>query len=381
MHINGPEQGKLSKAIQSAFPNQMKLGPAIRNQLDDDFNAYVVNWGTYPDSVNELIAQYNARYKIGSLVSSLLNENPTNEKLLGFAWRHQIIKRPAGAAGQFSPDDDSLERMLEPNRGFTDVGEMLRRMGQIVNCVCQISVPVSKGIEYGTGFLIGNSTVLTNWHVVKNVQETNRRQVKILFDYRTAPDGTTLSPGVPFQLVDRDDWLIDHSPYDVDGDTKLRSLEEDIKLDRNPEMLDYAVLRVAGEPGANPVGPKQSATGEARGCLPLDEAVDIPTDLNSMLWCFEHPYENGQSRPLQCDANKPGLLGINPNRTRVWYTINTLGGSSGSPIFTGKLQLCALHHAGGKDWPAPGQYLFNRGIPLVTIRKLLEKRGKISEIR
>jgi hypothetical protein len=380
MHINGPEQGKLSKAILSAFPNPMKLGPAIKSQLDDDVNNYVVNWGTYPDTVNEMLTAYNARYKIGPLVSALLNENPTNEKLLEFAWRHQIIKRPGGAMGQSGPDDGSLERMLEPGRGFTDVGEMLRRLGQVTNSVCQISYPVPNGIEYGTGFLIGNSTVLTNWHVVEHVTPANRRDVKLLFDYRTGPDGSALSQGVVYRLEDRDDWLLDGSPYDTEADNAVRPIDEERQLNRNPEKLDYAVLRIAGEPGNKPIGSRESMSSVLRGCLPLSEAVEIPADLSSSAWCFEHPCENGQSLPLQCDHDKPGFLGVNPNRTRVWYTINTRGGSSGSPILTGKLQLCALHHAGGKDWPAPGRLLYNRGIPIISIRELLRKRGKLDEI-
>jgi Trypsin-like peptidase domain/Effector-associated domain 1 len=378
MHINGPEQGKLSKAIQSAFPNQMKLGPAIKAQLDDDLNSYVVNWGTYPDTVNEMLQTYNARYKIAPLVSALLNENPTNEKLLEFAWRHQIIKRPAGATGQLGPDDGSLERMLEPARGFTDVGQMLQRLGRVVNSVCQISYPLANGMTYGTGFLIGSSTVLTNWHVVESVSPANRRDVKLRFDYRTGADGVSLSSGVEFQLVDNDDWLVDHSPYDP-LDKEIRTIDEERALDRGLENLDYAVLRVAGEPGNKPTGAKPSENAPVRGCLSLNEAIDVPTDSQSAVWCFQHPYENGQSMPQQVDWNKPALLGANPNKSRVWYDVNTRPGSSGSPILTNKMQLCALHHAGGKDWPAPGEYLYNRGIPIVAIRDLLAKRGKLAE--
>lgn len=381
MHINGPEQGKLSKAIQSAFPNQMKLGPAIKWQLSDDINNYVVNWGTYPDTVNELLQAYNARYQIGPLVSALLNENPTNEKLLEFAWRHQILKRPAGTQGPVGPEDGSLERMLEPARGFTDVGQLLRQLGRVVNSVCQISYPVGDQLNYGTGFLIGPSTVLTNWHVMELVTAANRKDVRLKFDYRTGSDGVTLSPPVEYRLVDSEtDWLLDHSPYDP-LDKVMRTIDEEKTLDRNPEHLDYAVLRVAGEPGNKPIGVKASASAEPRGCLSLGEAIAVPTPLDSAIWCFQHPYENGQSLPQQVDWNKPGLLGGNPNQTRVWYDINTRPGSSGSPILTNKLQLCALHHAGGKDWPAPGKYLYNRGIPLVTIRELLTKRGKLGEIR
>ena len=381
MHITGPELGKLSKAIKSAFPNPMKLSPSLRDQLDDDINNYIVNWGSYPDTVNEMLSNYNARYKIGELVSGLLNENSTNGALLEFAWRHQIIKRPAGAMDVRGVDDGSLERMLEPTRGFTDVGTFLQRLGQVVNCVCQISYPTPEGTAYGSGWLIGNSTVLTNWHVVEKVTPANRREVKLTFDYRTTGAGQTVSPGVLYPLVDSDDWLIDHSPYDP-LDSSIRPVDEDRGLDRGAEHLDYAVLRLAGEPGTKPVGLKASESAAPRGCLPLNEAVEIPSAEGSpAIWCFQHPYEGGQSLPQQVDWNKPGVLGSNPNGTRVWYTINTRGGSSGSPILTGKLQLCALHHAGGRDWPATSPFLYNRGIPLVRIRDLLTKRGKVGEIR
>ncbi len=381
MHIDGPEQGKLSKAIQSAFPVPKGLRTALLTQLDDEIWNYAGMDDEYPDIRFKMISAYNARYKIGPLVSALLNENPTNEKLLEFAWRHQIIKRPGGALGQVGPEDGSLERMLEPARGFTDVGQMLRQLGRVVNSVCQISYPVEGQVSYGTGFLIGNSTVLTNWHVMELVTAANRKDVRLKFDYRTGPDGVTLSQPVEYRLVDSDaDWLLDHSPYDP-LDKGMRTIDEEKALDRNPEHLDYAVLRVAGEPGNKPVGAKPSENAEPRGCLSLNEAIEVPTALDSAVWCFQHPYENGQSLPQQVDWNKPGLLGGNPNHSRVWYDINTRPGSSGSPILTNKLQLCALHHAGGKDWPAPGQYLYNRGIPLVTIRELLTKRRKLGEIR
>ena len=258
------------------------------------------------------------------------------------------------------------------------MGQMLQRLGKVVNSVCQISYPLPNGITYGTGFLIGSSAVLTNWHVVELVSQTNRGDVKFKFDYRTGADGVTLSSGVEFQLVDNDDWLIDHSPYDP-LDKGMRNIDEERALDRGLENLDYAVLRVAGEPGNKPIGAKISENAPLRGFLSLYEAIDIPTDLQSAVWCFQHPYENGQSKPQQVDWNKPALLGANPNKSRVWYDVNTRPGSSGAPILTNKIELCALHHAGGKDWPSSGEYLYNRGIPMAAIRDLLAKRGKLAE--
>jgi hypothetical protein len=380
MHLDGREQGRLSKAVHSAFPSPNRLRIALATQLDDDIYNYAGLDDAYPDIRLKMISAYNALYKIAQLVSALLDENPTNGELLEFAWRHQILKRPSGALQQLGVDDGSLERMLDPARGFTDVGQMLQRLGQVVNSVCQISYPLPGEIFYGTGFLIGNSTVLTKWHVVERVTAGIRKDVRFKFDYRTGQDGITLSPGVEVPLVDSEDWLVDRSPYDP-ADLAIRTIDEEKALDRSLENLDYAVLRVAGEPGNKPVGVKASANAEPRGCLSLDEVIDVPAESQSAIWCFQHPYEKGQSLPQQVDWNKPSLLGSNSNKSRVWYNINTRPGSSGSPIFTNKIQLCALHQAGGWDWPAPGQYLYNRGIPLALIRDLLAKRGKLGEIK
>src|SRR5262249_51408451 len=153
LHISGPESGKLSEALESAFPNPMVLQQALLVKLDDNIFNYAGFGAQYPEIRFHAIQQYNARYQIDKLVAALLEHNPTNENLLEFAWRHQILKRPAGANGQRGPEDSSLERMLDPMRGFTDVGAFLRRLGQIVNCTCQITVPMAGGTEYGSGFL------------------------------------------------------------------------------------------------------------------------------------------------------------------------------------------------------------------------------------
>ena len=67
-------------------------------------------------------------------------------------------------------------------------------------------------------------------------------------------------------------------------------------------------------------------------------------------------------------------------QTRVVYNVNTRKGSSGSPVFDLKLELIALHHSGGKDWPAESAYLYNQGVPIDKIRDLLKSRNKWNEI-
>jgi hypothetical protein len=161
---------------------------------------------------------------------------------------------------------------------------------------------------------------------------------------------------------------------------QVRTIEDDKAVVRGLDNLDYAILRVADEPGSKPVGIGGSAQAEPRGCLSLDQVIELPTDAQSAIWCFQHPCEDGQSLPQQVDWNKPSLLGGDAKNSRVWYDINTRKGSSGSPILANKLQLCALHHAGGRDWPAPGPYRYNRGIPLTAIRDRLEGCRKLGDI-
>jgi len=64
---------------------------------------------------------------------------------------------------------------------------------------------------------------------------------------------------------------------------------------------------------------------------------------------------------------------LSQDRSRVTYTTNTEGGSSGSPCFSQQLVPVALHHAGDPAYPHVGRV--NEGIPLSTIRKLLRTKG------
>ena len=83
---------------------------------------------------------------------------------------------------------------------------------------------------------------------------------------------------------------------------------------------------------------------------------------------------------MQLDWEKPAIRGLDANGTRVTCDVNTRPGSSGSPCFNAKLELIALHHAGGKDWPANVEYLYNQGIPIGRIRELMTNHGCIGAV-
>lgn len=382
LHIDGPERGQLSEAIASAFVSPMILQQVIDYKLNVNIFNFAGFGATYPEIRFNMIKEYNAQYEIDKLVIALLEHNPTNELLLEFAWRHKIISQAtANGAGP-----DPLERMLDPVRGFTDPMAFLRRFAQITQCICRIAVPSDAGVEYGTGLLVGNATVLTNYHVMQSLIENrvgaDRSEVKFLFDYHTDADGQTVTSGVEHKLLDDPvEWLIDFSPFDP-LDLVVRTSKDNLRVNRPLDHLDYALVRLADSPGAKPLGQRPSEGALRRGCItvPGDATQRFNNDFQvgqAAVFVFQHP----SRLPLRMDWQKPGILGVNANRTRVLYDANTEHGSSGSPCFNAKLELIALHHAGGKDWPAQAAYLYNQGIPIATIYQQLMQRNKLGDIR
>lgn len=386
LHIDGPESGQLSKAILSAVDdNVMTLQQVMKHKLNFSLSNVASMYAPLPQVVFEMIGHFNSRWDVDKLVLALLEYNPQNALLLEFAWNKRILQSHRSGVGGGS-EPEPLERMLDPVRGFADPLEFLRRFGQITRCVCRISVPSDAGTEYGTGMLIGDSTVLTNYHVMQSLIENkpgaDPTQVEFLFDYQTDQDGKTITPGVAFKLANNSpSWLIDSSAYDA-ADLKVRNVADNVSTDRPLDKLDYAIVRLAGAPGSSPVGEKNESGGKMRGHIPLpaDAENRFETDFEltrAAIFVFQHP----NMQPLRMDWQKPGILGVNSNRTRVFYDVNTQSGSSGSPCFNSHLDLIALHHAGGKDWPADQKYLYNQGIPISTIYQALAKKNKLSEIK
>lgn len=371
LHIDGPEAGRLSQTIENAFPTMFALQETLASRLNDNIQNHAGFGAQYPEIRFNLIQHYNARYHIDQLVTALLEARPNNARLVEFAWRHNLAYRPPQAEAELTSATGGLERMLDPSRGFTDMGALLNKLGSIVNATCQITVPTWNGKEYGTGFLIGNRSVLTNWHVVEHVGAANRQDVTFLFDYRTGRDGKTVAGGTEYRLRNHDtEWLVAHSPYHP-ADTRAEPFDQRLISTRPGDYLDFAVVRLEGEPGTKLI------QNQPRKFLSLSGAVDDPAGYAAgvaEMFIIQHPYDEDENKvlPLQMDWNKPAVRGLNADKTRVLYDVNTRPGSSGSPCFNGHLELIALHHAGGRDWPEEAGYLYNQGIPIGLIRKALK---------
>ena len=219
--------------------------------------------------------------------------------------------------------------------------------------------------DSGTGFLVGESTVITNYHVVENVfkHKAKAQDLILRFDYKRLEDGTTLNQGTVYRLDD--DWCIASSPY---SQADLKDASAGVLP--GDDELDFALLRVKGKPAHDRVGKAMEADAPRRGFFETPEPP-IEIQAGDAILILQHP--QGDYLKLAIDTNAG--LATNDNRTRLRYTTNTLAGSSGSPCFNMSWKLVALHHAGDPNYDSLHKPQYNQGVPFDAIRRCLKAKG------
>jgi hypothetical protein len=332
-----------------------ELSQLFAGHLDTDLrkiitlNPFVGTDQQFMNAVNWL----NGRDRLVEAVVAARAERPRSvelmkaEELLGLSASSRIIepgKKEVTA-------QTSLEKKVQNVVQAVGIEAFLKRVASAEQCVCRIEVPVpNRGVIYGTGFLISNDRVITNWHVAETIKKLNASaSVRLRFGLKKDAAGKEVNPGRVYGLTA--EWLKQWRPY-APGDLKPDGRAA------APDELDYAVLAVAGTPGSDPVLEKSVVgTPQARGYLDLSDAQPAPA-ANLMLFVLGHP----EGDPLVVSMGR--VLSQAANGVRVRHDAYTLNGSSGSPVFDPNFQLCGLHHAGD---PAAGPAQFNQAIPLTLI--------------
>ncbi len=254
--------------------------------------------------------------------------------------------------------------MVDPGRGIADLGRFSARIFEYTRRVCAIEL----GQSAGTGFLIGPRTVITNHHVVKKAIDGDfpPDRIVVRFDYKRDRDGLVRDPGVEVRLAD--EWLVHTSPY---SSFDLTDYVEGTAPGAGE--LDYAVLRLERSIGSEPA--PGDPDGTRRGWVePRLEEHDFATD--SYLMVVQHPCHD----PISYDAAFDGVIRVIGDRLRVHHRVNTMPGSSGSPVLDQDQELVALHHAGQPGtsdvWLPCHQQVtpsdYNQCIPIATIKRDLE---------
>ena len=274
------------------------------------------------------------------------------------AFRLSPLPKPARA----------LEREIRNTIKAWDVIPFLKGLGAVEPCVCRIEVTLPGKKEYGTGFLLGSDIVMTNYHVMEKVikGKANPQNVLLRFDFKMLADKQTLHGGTAYKLAENE-WLIDESAY-----SPLDKLSDTQGQVPSSDQLDYALLRVNGAPGNDPVGGDKNGDPNAkpRGWISIGETE--PTfEKDTILSILQHP----RAEPLKLVMDTNSILGA--NATRVRYRTNTEHGSSGSPCFDGEWNLIALHHSGDPDYAEFHQPTYNQGIPIQAIRQRFAEKQVI----
>lgn len=340
--LDGQQKRDLRESIIAAYPGVPEVERMVSDYLSLNLATVAAPAGDLQGQVFDLIQWAEARGKLGDLILAARYSNPDNPRLYAFAFR----------LGLTSSDHDrgTLEALVSENTTFLDPQTWRAELSKLEWKVCRIDLD-EKGT--GTGFLVGPDAVLTNHHVMQKAidGQLEHQRFTCLFDFKMTED-EVVSPGTRFDLAADDDWLIDsapHSAVDLVPDPKPG--------DPGPEELDLALVRLAEPAGS--LGVAGADEGAVREWVSV---ARNPIDLTQLhaISILQHP----DRLPLKLALGMGQNLEVNAAGNRVRYSVPTLPGSSGSPIFDSEWKLVALHHSGDPDTIKPE---FNEGIPMSII--------------
>jgi hypothetical protein len=299
----------------------------------------------------------------GDLIVAACRARPRNAALrdlageLGLTRADDNAADPGRAARGGEPagpqaDRGGLERIILKSAGFEDAAVWHARMGALLRQVCRVEIPLADaGTATGTGFLVAPGLVLTNQHVVADLLAGRARpgDVRVRFDHARPPGDIVPSPGRLIGLAG--DWLAaSRPPSEVDLMAHPGSLLP------GPDELDFAFLRLAES---------QPERGRARMARPGPGTPGLAA--GDWLIILQYP----AGAVLQQAAGQS--RGLNGNKTRLRYTVNTDRGSSGAPVLNGRLELVGLHHAGDPNFHPLHEPEFNAAVPVPAILDYLDR--------
>lgn len=224
-----------------------------------------------------------------------------------------VIDRTDGTTPALTPTADETNEPITnyaPESTFAKLGKAVGRLDILTDA----------GVFPCTAFIVDDEHILTNYHCIPGITEDSRVGA-------TRVDAALFWTGYTQQGVEEGARNYTVLPVPVEAD----------------KALDYAVLRVIGDPAAE--------WGK------LDLASADPVD-GAPYFIVGHPL--GESQRIsrdRCRANRPAVSG-----GRLLHTCNTLPGNSGSPVIDNDTQLVVGLHSADS-----GSSAVNMAVPMKTI--------------
>ncbi len=235
------------------------------------------------------------------------------------------------------------------------------------------------GDPWGSGFLVANSLLMTNNHVIGSVAEA--KTIMAQFNYQIDLNG--VAQPIDTWSLDPDNFFYTDAALDF---TLVRVKAKGIIWPLSPTVVspsggEAAMLEVmsmigaAAEAGPTiPIGPPLFASrypGWKWGHLQLPKSA-ITYSSGQLLNVIQHPA--GRMKEVALQENEVTHIYSN----RIHYTTDTEGGSSGSPVLNNAWDLVALHHAAG-DWDAVNnRWIDNEGMRIDSIVQHLRTQFALS---
>ena len=336
--------------IARAFPTMDELREFLAGRLDRSIDAISLGSAELGDAVANLVRTAHAEGWFSLLLARALEARPSDAVLASAAGGIGL----SSLAGSQEVAEGLRNVVGDGTLGFSLQPESFRaKLGLLEAQVCRIEYDGNRS----TGFLVGVDLLLTHDKVADGITRAvaDKQNVAFRFDYKDDGAGRIVTEGTVFQLAR--DWLV------------TRSHEyPQVFFDRSePLNAGFALLRLAGSPGAQPIGGERSESqAQLRRWIEVPDPVPL-VNKGDVLFILHHP----EAGPLRVST---GTVAASDEQT-LYYDHRTAPGSTGAPCFSLNLELVALHlgyRANPEDGRAPAGAF---GIRLDAILRDLHKQG------
>ena len=270
-----------------------------------------------PLYVKEMRERFRQREKIRSRNITILSEN-NPQKILELESPNRIEARESMMSHH---EHVSLEGLIAGNNLMSV--NYLPRGQKVSKSVCRIEVRNQEGttLMWGTGFLVSPILLITNEHVLKSKE--NCQKTLIQFDYE---DDENLLPKIDRTfLLDPD--LFFHMAPALDF-ILVAVQQKDIRNEIS--ISDFGYIKLIAKPGKGLIGEYASL--------------------------IHHP--NKEKKQISIRENRiVDTFPDEPDSKVYHYETDSLGGSSGAPVFNDDWAVFALHHGGIEKRDEQGRIL------------------------
>lgn len=234
-----------------------------------------------------------------------------------------------------SPIEPSVPQAIwgeDQRESIKKVSEGIRQLGI---SVARLRIRKSTGQALCTGFLVSDSLLITNYHCIGSQAEA---------------------------LATRADFGFDDVGSEIKTFTGTR-----LELVNSVEAFDYVLIRLSGTPG------------KTFGHINLVSARIANLGLPHDLFLIEHAGGGPKQASIQdCQDVKSPIPGIDAQqKTDFAHHCDTLGGSSGSPVFDFETkELVGLHHLGfNPKKQTPTNQLSNQAVAIAYVLQDIKRQS------